>query len=189
MSMLTIPYLFQQNQWVVNPTPLDYKVPAGTIIVVADERCSFFSPGAPLRSDAFMAYRLNIDNPFILERGLLWPENEYPCMTVDYNPFNVAQGADYAEHAVVYEMKNQSIKFEWAQWDNNLRAEGAGSRFATSDYGRLFPPQGEPKYVITVESIPVVGTQDEEPIIISDPPDPIIDWATCPTCGLPRRRP
>lgn len=185
MPMLTIPYLFQGNQWVLNPTPLDYRVPVGTLFVVADERATFVAYDAPLRSDAYMIYRLSRNVPLVLDRGLLWPEAEYPCMTVDYNPFNGAQGADYAEWATVYEMGGAPVKFEYALWDNELRAQGAGARLANSDYGRLYPPQGEPKYVITVEPISVPMP---EPIPVPEPP-PVIDWATCPTCGLPRRRP
>ena len=149
-TRLIIPFLHDGSKFYPNPNPENVDYPVGTGFIVADERAKFIPGTEPISSEAVMTYRYNDKTPYTLERGLIWPEAEYPCLTVDYSITDPARGADMAEYAAFWKMTAQPVAFEFAFWDNDMRGSGEGSRDPNSTLGRLWPAQGEPKYVLTV---------------------------------------
>lgn len=167
-TRLIIPLLHDGQRFYPNPDPENLIYPAGTGILIADERVTLIPGDQPIPSSAVMAYRYNDANPYQLERGLHWPEIEYPCLTVDYSITEPSRGADLADYAAFWKMTDkQPVAFEYAIWDARLRGEGAGARDPNSTLGRLWPDQGQSKYVVTVR---VQSSAPQQPeVVIGDP--------------------
>lgn len=145
---LIVPCIYDDThrRWVANPDPLATRYPFNTTLLVADERCSFLlgDPNQPIPSDAFMTYRLDDAQPFnfLANRSLQWPENEWPCLTPDYHPWptlNHSRDLGAEAYAAAHTLLARTA-FEFAIWDINLRAEGAGNRLSADTLGRLWPP-------------------------------------------------
>lgn len=134
---LHVPYIWDPttSTWLTRPDPKDPYVPNGSIVIVADVRCSFIGPNDPLPIDSMMTYRLQTTDPMSSpERGGRWPgawnfdgtQNpppynlpEYPCITLDF----YGGGPDVADWAVAYQVF-WPTSFEYRLWNNDLRAEG-----------------------------------------------------------------
>lgn len=198
LTSLHVPFLYDDllKKWAPNPFPLNTRYPWGQKVIIADRRCNFMygDRHAPIPHDAYMLYRLNDEDPFnfLSDKSGNWPGDEWPCMTPDFHPdpfLNFSQDLGAEARAFCWQLEKRMCT-EYAIWNLNLRAEGAGARDPNSILGRLWPhdtyhqwvtmpnalgqPQvyGSPRYclVLDVEPPIVPGVNVPDPPRVEEPP-------------------